>query len=296
MDVPPMLPPENGPESSTARITPADTRPVSTECTRRAFVQAGSVMGLLALAGGAGCVNPHQAEAPPDIAWPDQIKAPPPPTREPTIVAKPPAGPVGPTTPPPSAPISTPVGVLPRTRWAPAALGRPSNVRPMNGVAFITVHHDGMDKLFYSDSESDSISRLRVIRNSHMNRPSKSGEMWADIGYHYIIDRAGRVWEGRPIAYQGAHVQDCNEHNIGVMCMGNFEKQQPTKAQTDRLDQFVAQLMRQYGVPLRNVRTHREWNPTECPGRNLQVYMARTRNRGGGMALAVAQTHPQLLA
>jgi hypothetical protein len=35
----------------------------------------------------------------------------------------------------------------------------------------------------------------------------------ADIGYHYTIDPTGRIWEGRPVQYQGAHVKMNNEHN-----------------------------------------------------------------------------------
>jgi hypothetical protein len=190
-----------------------------------------------------------------------------------------------------------PNGVIPRTRWTTAALGNPRNARPMNGVASITIHHDGMSP-FFSESENDSIKRLVSIRNAHLQRSSKASEKWADIGYHFIIDRAGRVYEGRPLKYQGAHVEDCNEHNIGVMCLGNFQDQTPSKAQSDRLDQFVAQLMRDYQIPLSKVRTHREWPSasTQCPGRSLQSYMARTRGRGGAMALAVAQSDPQLLA
>ncbi len=255
-------------------------------------------MGLFALA---GCASQQQAATGPlpGPQWPGPpegpqkaVVVPPANTSKNTpVIAQPgPLPPVNPVNP------GLPTGVLSRTRWTSAALMRPSNVRPMNGVAYITVHHDGMPKAFLTESESETITRLRSIQNAHTLRVSKAGELWADIGYHYIIDRAGRVWEGRPIVYQGAHVQDCNEHNIGVMCLGNFMIQQPTNAQTDRLDQFVAQLMRTYGISLRNVRTHQEWNPTECPGRNLQVYMARTRSRGGGMALAVGATDPQLVA
>lgn len=296
MRVPTSNPSENGAVSSTARGVSADSWPVSTECSRRAFVQAGSVMGLLALA---GCAGPEVAEGPtPGIAWPTGPTVPPRTIPDPPRIAvnsQPTLTPV----PEPRAvptPAGLPTGVLPRSRWTNTALVRPGNVRPMNGVAYITIHHDGLPQTLTSDGERESISRLRSIQSAHTNRKSTSGEKWADIGYHYIIDRAGRVWEGRPIAYQGAHVQDRNENNIGVMCLGNFAKQSPSKAQTDRLDQFVAQLMRTHGIALRNVRTHQEWNPTECPGRSLQTYMSRTRSRGGGMALAVAETHPQLLA
>jgi hypothetical protein len=299
----PIVPPEGLPEKvaekSILRSARADHAPVRTDCSRRTLLQAGSVMGLAALS---GCANQKQvADGPmPGPAWPDPIAKPPtpaPPTKStPQVASTPPVFQPPQVTPPGPQQPGLPSGVLPRTKWTTAGLVRPGNVRPMNGVTYITIHHDGMPFTFNGEAESDSIKRLRSIQGAHTQRVSKAGEKWADIGYHYVIDRAGRVWEGRPIQYQGAHVQDCNEHNIGVMCLGNFMLQYPTKAQTDRLDQFVAQLMRDNRISLRNVRTHQEWNPTECPGRNLQVYMARTRSRGGGMALAVAATDPQLVA
>jgi hypothetical protein len=293
----------NGIEMSFMRGVNADHAPVRTDCSRRTVLQLGSLAGLAALASGcAGGGGGTQAngEDLPSPTWPDPVKGPrpvPPPPPNGAQIAKveprPPQQPITQT--PTPTPTGLPTGVIPRTRWTTAGLKRPSNVRPMNGTTYITVHHDGMNA-FTGESESDSIKRLTSIQGSHTQRKAKTGEYWADIGYHYIIDRAGRVWEGRPIVYQGAHVQDCNEHNIGVMCMGNFMIQYPTKAQTDRLDQFVAQLMRDHRISLRNVRTHREWNPTECPGQNLQVYMARTRSRGGNMALALAASDPSLLA
>lgn len=294
--------PENDAEKSFVRGGSADHAPVRTDCSRRTVIQLGSLAGLAALAG--GCAGGGQQHAGGDgvpINWPDPIQ------KQPVLPPGPRPGPPeisqGPTVPPlvqqPPTPVGPqaglPSGVIPRTRWTSASLKRPGNVRPMNGTAYITVHHDGMNQ-FFGDREDDSVRRLSSIQNAHTTRKARTGEYWADIGYHYIIDRGGRVWEGRPIQYQGAHVQDFNEHNIGVMCTGNFMLQYPTKAQTDRLDQFVAQLMRQHRITLRNVRTHQEWNPTECPGRNLQVYMARTRSRGGNMALALAQSDPALLA
>ncbi|MFT3684353.1 MAG: peptidoglycan recognition family protein [Phycisphaerales bacterium] len=295
----------NGSEKSFVRGMNADHALVRTDCSRRTVLQLGSLAGLAALAGGcAGGGSGTQAngEPLPGPDWPPLIPKPtpsaPPPSKDGPKLAGPTQPQPQPPVPnnPPTPPAGLPTGVLPRTRWTTAGVARPSNVRPLGGVSYITVHHDGMPFAFTSTDDSDSIKRLRSIKDAHLDRKSKTGEKWADIGYHYIIDRAGRVWEGRPIAYQGAHVQDYNEHNIGVMCMGNFMLQSPSKAQTDRLDQFVAQLMRDYRVPLRNVRTHQEWNPTECPGRALQTYMMRTRSRGGGMALALQDTDAMLLA
>jgi hypothetical protein len=112
------------------------------------------------------------------------------------------------------------------------------------------------------------------------------GRRWADIGYHYVIDPAGRVWEGRPTRLQGAHVKDHNENNLGIVVLGNFEEQRPTPEALRALDAFVAQQMQRLAVPISEVWTHRELMPTACPGRNLQSYMAATRSGSGRLARA----------
>lgn len=181
-----------------------------------------------------------------------------------------------------TAAASTPVsirGVQSRSLWTnKTPLYREAN--PMNGVREITIHHDGMNP-FTSMSQSASAKRIESIRRVHVNANG-----WADIGYHFIIDPSGRVWQGRPLTLQGAHVKYNNPHNIGVMMLGNYEQQTPTTASLHTLDNFVAQLMRLYRVPVSKVYTHRELRPTMCPGRNLQRAMDYTRSRGGSLARA----------
>ncbi|MGH7243711.1 MAG: peptidoglycan recognition protein family protein [Phycisphaerales bacterium] len=180
------------------------------------------------------------------------------------------------------APVQTSTGyglppnVTPRSTWTNAGVIR-SLANPMNGVSRITVHHDAIPSQNIR-TQRDSIVRLNSVRQSHLR------EGWADIGYHYVIDPQGRVWEARPLGYQGAHVKDKNEHNIGVMCMGNFEIQRPTPQQTQSLDAFVASLMQRHKIPNSRVYTHQELGQTACPGRNLQSYMLATRSRGGHLA------------
>jgi len=171
-----------------------------------------------------------------------------------------------------SLPYGLPSGVIPRSQWA---TGNPvlSRLNPMTRIYRITVHHDGMTP-FWQSNETDSKARLNLIRKGHLSRN------WGDIGYHYIIDRAGRIWEGRPIIYQGAHVKYHNPGNIGVMCLGNFDLQSPTNPQLAALNHHVATLMRRHGVPVPLVFTHQELRPTACPGRSLQQHMVLLRKSG----------------
>lgn len=175
-----------------------------------------------------------------------------------------------------------PSGVQPRSRWTRQGVARPREIYSMNGIRRITVHHDGMPPVWIG-SAADAADRIEVIRRSHVESRG-----FADIGYHYVIDPQGRVWEGRSVAYQGAHVHDNNENNLGILVLGNFERQTPTAAATAALDAFLASQMDRYRVPMGRVKTHREITVTECPGESLQRYMNETRRRGGGLTAAVA--------
>ncbi len=163
--------------------------------------------------------------------------------------------------------------IVPRTYWTNT---QPivSRVNPMGRVSRITVHHEGSDPLDFDDVNR-TVEHLRNIRQIHVE-----GRGWGDVGYHYVIDRAGRVWEARPVRYQGAHVNNHNEQNLGVMCLGNFEEQTPTTAQFSSLQRTVGHMMRWYRVPVSGVFTHRELMSTVCPGRWLQPQMVALRQSG----------------
>ncbi len=166
-----------------------------------------------------------------------------------------------------------PPGMLPRAWWTKYGPNG-AKLNPMAGVNRITVHHEGHTPVWFTDDRS-SRERMEQVRGVH-TRDRK----WADIGYHYIIDRAGRVIEGRSVAYQGAHVSQQNEHNVGVMLLGNFEQQAPSQQQLISLQTTLRFLMAKYRVPTGRVYTHRELGPTVCPGRNLQPRVASLRTSG----------------
>lgn len=164
---------------------------------------------------------------------------------------------------------------LPRSMWTD---GRPdtSDMERMLPVKYITIHHDGLTP-FYGISTFETKARLELIRNGHR------GKGWADIGYHYIVDRSGRVWQGRDVTkWQGAHVKNRNEGNVGVLCLGNFCEQRPSAAQLAALNRVVADLRAYYRVSNDNVFTHKEWPgaQTLCPGPNLQAQVVAMRRKG----------------
>ena len=164
------------------------------------------------------------------------------------------------------------VSAIARSSWAKGN-PIPRNMNKMLPVRYIAVHHDGMTA-FKSTSRGAASSRLETIRKSHLRR---DGGRWGDIGYHFAIDPAGRVWEARPLSWQGAHVRAKNEGNIGVVMLGNYELQPVNRAQLASLQSTLKQLMDKYNVPVSRVKTHQEWAATACPGESVQRAMNQMR-------------------
>ena len=166
------------------------------------------------------------------------------------------------------------LGAISRGTWAKGQ-PIPRNMNRMLPARYITLHHDGMTA-FTSTSKSSAASRLETIRKSHLRR---DGGRWGDIGYHFAIDPAGRLWQARPLSWQGAHVRAKNEGNIGIVVLGNYEKQSVNSAQIGAVTATLHSLMSKYKVPVSRVRTHQEWAATACPGRSLQQAMVGIRSR-----------------
>ncbi|MBP5233431.1 MAG: N-acetylmuramoyl-L-alanine amidase [Planctomycetes bacterium] len=144
----------------------------------------------------------------------------------------------------------------------------------MGGYDRITVHHEGNATPNYDSSVTAVAACLRRIQSEHCKRMGAG-----DIGYHFIIDRQGMIWQGRELCYQGAHVKSNNSNNIGIMCLGNFEIQQPTQAQVNTLASLCRALMAGYHIPANRLYGHRELRSTACPGRNLFPQLVNIRKQ-----------------
>jgi LysM repeat protein len=192
-----------------------------------------------------------------------------------------------PTPPPPVAqlPETPPVDVswyIPRLSWTrqPVVVNRTT---PMGGTPTrITVHHSG-DK---DDVHADPVAWLRQVDLNHIkgiNHP----EPWACIGYHFIIDANGRIYEGRPLQFQGAHAGNnaVNRLNIGICLIGNFDVQRVPPAQRTALLSTLDRMCLQYGISRAAVFGHKKFKVTECPGRFLsQIIDAYAERDDAGAA------------
>jgi hypothetical protein len=168
-----------------------------------------------------------------------------------------------------------PVIIIPRSQWTSAPPNF-ANINLMNGIDKLTVHHTA--GAMNSDAWKPTANALEGIRGFHAGSAA-TDRHWADIAYHFAVDRAGRVWQARPLVYQGAHARGHNEHNLGIVLLGDFETQSPSAAQLWSLGAFISFVRTLYQIPLPGIYTHGELGQTSCPGKKLQSFMNRTRQR-----------------
>ena len=108
---------------------------------------------------------------------------------------------------------SLPLELITRQVWgAPPTPSSLPNLNPQR----ITIHHTEYPTLSPSASLNTEFTRMRDIRNLHVNDNG-----WSDFGYHYAIMPSGRVYEGRYSAKRGAH--DQINDGFGVVFDGRFQ-------------------------------------------------------------------------
>jgi N-acetyl-anhydromuramyl-L-alanine amidase AmpD len=157
----------------------------------------------------------------------------------------------------------------------------------MGSITRVTVHHTATPR-DGRGSATDAAAELRSIQNSHQGERG-----WADIGYHFLIDGAGRVWEGREIQYQGAHAgnREANRSNLGIALLGDFDRTPPTREQEEALVRVLRAQCATHGIAVRHVQGHNDvahefhTGGTSCPGRflasKLPELVARAQSKLG---------------
>ena len=174
--------------------------------------------------------------------------------------------------------------IVPRATWGANEAIRRAQPSFAPDVRFAIVHHTA-GKNGYSRSEAPAI--VRGIQLYHVQ-----GNGWNDIGYNFLVDRFGTVYEGRYGGIDknvvGAHAQGFNTGSVGIALLGTYGEATPSQAAQDaiarliawRLDlahvdptgmlTFVSGGSDRYTsgapVPLRVVSGHRDTGATECPG------------------------------
>jgi hypothetical protein len=139
---------------------------------------------------------------------------------------------------------------------------------------------------------------------------------WNDLGYNFIVDKYGQIFEGRAggidQAIVGAQAQGFNSVSTGVACIGTFTSVAQTEAGMDALARLIGWKLSLHAAPVQGAVTvtsaggasnrfaagtpvtferisgHRDGNATTCPGNLLYGQLADLRARAAGYAAPLA--------
>lgn len=140
--------------------------------------------------------------------------------------------------------------------WMPQNENFPSDWQP---VERIVIHHS-------ATPNNDSISVIQRIQSIYRFHSATKG--WGDIGYNYIIDQDGKIYEGR---YGGngsraAHVfRDADRYNfnfgtIGIVLLGTYSSQDASPQMYDSAERLVAWLTAMDNLDPAAIKTSSIWD------------------------------------
>ena len=157
---------------------------------------------------------------------------------------------------------------------------------PQYGTVKAGFIHHTVNSNNYSSKQVPSL--LRGIYAYHTQSRG-----WRDIGYNYLVDRFGRIWEGRyggvTRAVVGAHTLGYNEYSFALSAIGNFDITSPPTAVTSAYAKLFAWKLSLYNIRADNPRVyvkdrylhaingHRDVGQTACPGRYLYAKIPSIR-------------------
>ncbi len=177
-----------------------------------------------------------------------------------------------------------PPPIVTRAQWgADESLrgGRP-DFAPLNRAI---VHHT-----VTANHEPDPAARVRAIYEYHVR-----GNRWSDIGYNFLVDPSGRIYEGRSAggggpfgedgsgrSVIGAHAEGHNTGSVGIALLGTYSGAAvvPTGPALEAVAALVAWKFGTRGIDPTGAGAligHRDVVSTGCPGEGLYRRLAELR-------------------
>ncbi|MCW2681775.1 MAG: repeat protein [Frankiales bacterium] len=189
-----------------------------------------------------------------------------------------------------------------RADWGADESLRRASPSYAGSVRAVTIHHTASA----NDYSAEDVPRL--LRGFYAYHVKSQG--WSDIGYNFLVDRFGTVWEGRAggtsRAVIGSHAGGFNTGTIGISMIGTYEAVAPSKEMLESVSQLVAWRLSQAGVDPRGSLTmtsggstkftagtpvslptvfaHRQVSSTSCPGTRGFAAMPAIRERAAALA------------
>lgn len=191
-------------------------------------------------------------------------------------------------------------GIVTRRGWGANEGLRESGFRYTKKVKAAFVHHTASGNN-YRCSQVPSL--IRSIYRYHVKSMG-----WRDIGYNFLIDKCGKIYEGRaggvakPVL--GAHTLGFNSNSMGIAVLGSYGATKPSKSAVKAIARLTAWKLGLHGVNpkgktyltsagsnlhrkgkkvrLNVISGHRDGFKTECPGRKLYGKLGSARSKAAG--------------
>lgn len=116
-----------------------------------------------------------------------------------------------------------------------------------------------------SDSPHGRGDDAETIHRWHLERG------WSGIGYHFVITESGEIQNGRPLYWQGAHVNGHNKDTVGICLIG---RESFTDAQFASLGNLTKGLRKTYALEKKDVVGHSELDKGKtCPNFDVREFI-----------------------
>lgn len=175
--------------------------------------------------------------------------------------------------------------IFSRAQWGADESIRNKGALRYGSISAGFVHHT-VNANNYTEAQVPGI--LRSIYAYHVKSRG-----WSDIGYNFLVDRFGRIWEGRyggiDKAVVGAHTLGYNDYAFAMSAIGNFDVVQPPEVMLQAYGALFAWKLGLHGVnpasmsqqvgrtKFAAINGHRDAGSTACPGRYLYAKLANIR-------------------
>lgn len=121
--------------------------------------------------------------------------------------------------------------------------------RDLQEIKYIVVHHSASDGQGPAD-----------YANYHVSHHG-----WPGIGYHFVIQPDGAIYQTNHLETVSNHVRNNNTPSIGICLSGNLDEHDPTRQQERSLKKLIGWLKLRFMYSL-TVHRHGEFVNTSCPG------------------------------
>jgi hypothetical protein len=155
---------------------------------------------------------------------------------------------------------------------------------------FIIHHTDSEIRDLTGDNKMDSRDYKAIVRAIYHYHAVTRG--WGDIGYNYLIDPLGNIYEGRYGGDRviGAHAACYNNGSVGIAIIGNYQDNDIPEPALSALISLLTVKAKMYGIDpegssvfrgkeLANIMGHKDVGATSCPGAKLYDFLPRIRER-----------------